>query len=270
MLSKNPKGKIITLVVMVMVVVACVAAMPSTVSAYTIGIYDGSGSWDLGKQALRNFCNTYGYSWVNISALQINDGSFTGSVDLLWIPGGWANDYNSDIDFIGQYYIRAWMWFCGGRVIGTCAGAYFMSSEIVWNGDYYDYPMDAFSGVAIGAVSWVPWPNASYILNWTDNPDHHPINPSPYGQINVAYYGGPYFIDYGGNTNYQVVKRYYRPGADEDGEAACVTYTFGEGRVLLMGPHPEMGLDLYQWYTDGTHSAKWSWLYGAVEWVRYN
>jgi len=48
-----------------------------------------------------------------------------------------------------------------------------------------------------------------------------------------------------------------------------IAFNLGSGRVLLSGPHPELGYNpaAERIETEGNSGAQWPWLYAALQWL---
>lgn len=72
------------------------------------------------------------------------------------LPGGWAPSMIRDI---GSERLQE---FHTAKVLGICAGAYLLCSEVVWEGKTYPYPVGRADGRAVGPLPNIaPWPNAA-------------------------------------------------------------------------------------------------------------
>ncbi|MEB3101537.1 BPL-N domain-containing protein [Ferviditalea candida] len=201
----------------------------------TVGIYNGTGTWADGITAIENFSDHEGIGWTTVSANDINTISNLSSyITLLWIPGGYAANYNSDITTSGDSHIRSFV-NGGGKIIGTCAGEYFLADRIAWEGVNCNYPMNLFKGRINGSLhDIIPW--AGYTNTTIDLDANNPINSGFPSSLTMVYYGGGDIWPYTGQTvswvgSYNVT--------NTKGIAA---FSYGQGTALIMGPHPEIGL----------------------------
>ncbi len=256
------RGKLIIGVLVVVLLIGVIILVNQTEApAPVIGLYDEEGTWSTGKVAFRNFFEQEEIDWVLLSAEDINEASDLSSmVDLLWVPGGWAWPYTQDINSAGVENIREFVG-SGGRFIGTCAGQFYAADSIVWEGEEIRYPLNLFDGVIKGAIDEiVPWDgydNTEIILN-----KKHPINAGFPEVLTMAYYGGGELYPEE-DDNFFVVAYY-----DVTGTKAIGTLKYGDGYVLLIGPHPEMGLTPHgTWNATGDYTAQWEWLSSAVKWL---
>jgi len=200
--------------------------------AFRVAIYADRGVWDDGKIALIQMFRYYNEQVDTISASQINSSPIS-SYDVLVVPGGWAVNYRRSLTSAGLQNIRNFV-SEGGVYVGICAGAYFAADSIIWNGRTYDYPLDLFQGYAIGAIdSIVSWPGyAMTHVTLNDSWRAPSLDSTQY----VLYYGGPYFESYG--TFFDTAGMYNRIN-----QPGIIVFTYGNGKVILSGVHPEIEED---------------------------
>lgn len=258
----KPRGYlIIGAIAIVLLIGGCMLANNEESPASVIGLYDGDGTWDTGKIAFMNFFEQEELDWVLLSAKEINETSdLSAVIDLLWVPGGWAWPYTQDINSAGVDNIREFV-SSGGSFIGTCAGQFYAADSIVWEGEKINYPLNLFDGTVKGAIDEImPWDgfdNTEIYLN-----EDHPINAGFPAMLPMTYYGGGELWP-GEDDNFIVVAYY-----GVTGTKAIGTFGYGDGHVLLIGPHPEMGLTPHgTWNTTGDKTAQWEWLSSAVSWL---
>lgn len=121
----------------------------------------------------------------------------------------------------------------GGGVMGICAGSFYLSKTIVWEGKTYTYT-DLFMGTDTGPLNDIAsWP--SYGLTTTY------INDSVIGMTGTnqtqLYYGGGYKTNLAA-SNATMVATYSYSG-QYSGTANAIRFMYGSGHVLLIGTHPE-------------------------------
>lgn len=278
-------GRHIALVLMLAFVFCFATVSIASAAPYTIGLYKdagilhGGGVWEDGRKAIVNFADAKGYTVKDITAADINDNSaFDGSkgdtIRILWMPGGNAYPYKCDISPNGVTNIKAFL-SNGGKMIGICAGEYYMATQIDWKGENYPYT-GIFQGKVTGPNNSIAVYDRDGVYNyaWANITldESNPINSGLGGSLQMPYYGGGYIPPAPDNT--QSVATVGTFAINTQKGIATFKYN-GRGTCLFMGPHPEMGLASNgsgggTWYTNGTHGAQWIWLKKAVDWVLNN
>ncbi len=232
------------------VIIALVEPVPEDDPPHT-GIYTGRGSHDVAALAVMSFLDHHDMPWREFDETTPQTGSLGDDFDLVWFPGGFSEEYRWYVQ--GHEQIRDFV-SKGGGFIGACAGAYYASASMLWqDGDGSDYPLNLFEGVAIGPIGTpVYWGQPAPLL-LTDQPANSGLDPA----VNVYYLDGPYFSA-GPDQAIEILAQY-----EANAEAAVISFQYGEGTVLLMGPHPELGYDAEAgvFDVDGGSGAQWPWLH---------
>jgi glutamine amidotransferase-like uncharacterized protein len=201
----------------------------TTISVTKVLIYDGAGVMDSSVDGVEDTLNASNNE--NISANNkilyntssvINSNTLSG-YDVLIMPGGEAADYlaNDDIDgnSIKQFVSS------GKGYIGICAGAYAGSNYITGQQSGWGLAPDVntISQGYEGPLQISTAPSGTKILN------------SSLTSIHMA--SGPAMV----TNNTQIVMATFA-----DNNTGYINYptiigdTYGSGRVILSGPHPEM------------------------------
>ena len=233
-----------------------------------IAVYtdNGTGAWEDGIVSFENFLDWKGISHERVTAIDINSNDLRPLYQAVYFPGGYAWYYKVAIDENGLQNIRDLV-SAGGGYIGMCAGAYFASDSVFWEEDgLLDYPLDLFDGVARGAIDAIaPWDN--YTMTTLKMNQNNPINSFEPPTEEMLYYGGPVFVPHAE----QQVDTVAVWAAWHDSLAA-INFAYGSGRVLLLGPHPEIEEDSNRDSTDFAQElddagSDWPFLWSAVDWL---
>lgn len=223
------------------------------------------GGWQDGLTAIESMLTWAGLTYEEITYNDLNNSTqnFSDLYKVMIFPGGYAYYYNYWISEAGKTRIRNFV-SNGGGYLGICAGAYFASDKVTWNGLTYDdsfmtnaydestgYDLDLLSGTAIGPLDGI----ANYAadqynmstFNFSGSNDVlSGYKSTPYPE-DILYYGGPYF-SIGSGPNVQTLATY-----EYNGQPGIVATTYQSGKVVLFGPHPEIEEDSSR---DGTSFGK--------------
>lgn len=214
-----------------------------------VGLYSGRGAWEPGVQAIGNFLDHNEISWSSLDEDNLNTLDLENHFDVLWFPGGfsaeyryYAGDHSRVRDFVAG----------GGGFIGICAGAYYASNIMNWQGGTSDYPLNLFAGRGVGPISGLGWGDPTSIELESEHEFNEPFDPV----LDMYYMSGPYFV-MDDSQHVDVLARY---GIND--EPAVITFAYGDGTVLLLGPHPELGYDheSASFNALGGDGAQWAWL----------
>lgn len=226
------------------------------------------GAWEVGVVAFEQFLDWKGLSHQRITASEINTDTLIKRFKAIYFPGGNASYYQADIDSAGIYHLQQ-MIAKGGAYVGICAGAYFACDTVKWQGGAFDYPLDLFHGNAIGPIDTLAvWPD--YAMTKLSMNLNNSINQFEPAKEEMLYWGGPVFEPAPG-TKIDTLASY----DGFYGRPAIVNFNYGKGRVLLIGPHPEIEEDNDR---DSTNTAQelddkgsdWNFLWTATDWVLGN
>ncbi|MCK6550712.1 BPL-N domain-containing protein [Myxococcota bacterium] len=155
---------------------------------------------------------------------------------IVAFPGGYAYGYLTGLAG-HEEAVRSFV-AGGGGYYGVCAGAYYASQAIVWEGVGYDYPLGLFQGVDVGPIADIAeWPG--YALTPVDYSGGSAFG--SLGSIQTMYFGGAYHAlptDAEQGAPVSVAGTFAYSGS-ASGEADLVTFRYGAGRVALSTTHPE-------------------------------
>ena len=254
---------IICVILLLMGTMSSFAQTRTDIAIYTD---DGVGTWPDGIVAFEQFLDWKGVTHRRITAPEINTGDLSQDFKAIYFPGGYAWYYKVAFNENGLNNIRNLV-STGGGYIGMCAGAYFACDSVDWEEDgVLDYPLDLFDGVGRGAIDAIaPWDN--YTMTTVNLNPNNPINQFSNAQEVTLYYGGQVFDPHDG----MVMDTIATWDAYFDLPAA-VNFTYGSGRVVLFGPHPEIEEDHDRDSTDfaqelDDQGSEWPWLWSAVDWL---
>jgi len=209
---------------------------PKDESSRKVAIYSGRGCWAESITAARKMFEWMGCTVELVSASRINAEGLAG-FGAVFIPGGDMYLYAQDISSTGKARIRSFV-RGGGGYIGICGGAYFASARVVWRSGQLDMePLGIFMGTASGPVDEIaPYPDYGMCtVNIVDQ--SHPVTKAEPASERILYYWGPTLAPDTG-VEVSILGRY--EGVDEP---AIVAFGYGEGRVFLVGTHPEIEED---------------------------
>ncbi len=234
-------------------------------SIVDVGVYNDQGAWTDGVVAFERFLDWKGLTHTRIDAAFINGNDLRGQIRSVYFPGGYAYDYKTKLTALGERHIRDLV-NSGGAYIGICAGAYFAADVVEWEGGRYPYTLGLFHGVAHGALAQIrPWPE--WGMTGITLVPGHTITRGRGGSLQTLYFGGPVFHPDAG-----VAVDTIATWDAWNNEPAIIAFPLQQGRVLLVGPHPEIeensdrdGTDFASDLTDP--ETEWGLLGAAVAWV---
>ena len=233
-------------------------------------IYTGSGTWEHSITAFEKFLDWKNLTYEEISAWDINHNDLRPYYRGIFIPGGWAYNYKKSISSTGDQNIRDFI-NAGGAYIGMSAGAYYACDNVRWEGEDYPYFLNLFHGDCIGPIDEIaPWPE--YVMTTMSINQAHEANVYEPATEDVLYYGEPYFIPYTGQEMQTFASWNVPANPSADGQPGIIGFNYGFGRVLLVGPHPEIEEDSDR---DGTNfgdelndnGSDWPFLWTGVDWI---
>ncbi len=261
--------KMLIIIVLISFVLSITIQIPGIVTKKdkiaNVLIYSGTGAWDEGVTAFENFLDFKGLSWYECDDIYIEDNSLIGKFDVIHFPGGNSGYYTDNINIIGLQNIRDFVNF-GGGYIGICAGGYFACDRIEWEGNSYDQPLDLFYGVGYGAIDEIAtWPN--FAMTTVNINLLNPINQFEPSTEYTMYYGGAAFYPEEGQEM-NVIATY----DSFNNDPAMINFNYGEGRVILIGPHPEIEEDSTRddvGFADNLNDngTDWNLLWTSMDWL---
>jgi glutamine amidotransferase-like uncharacterized protein len=205
-------------------------------TAADVAIYAGRGVWEDSVVACQEMFRWMNHTVELVNAEYINEVGLEG-FRVLVVPGGDMYAYAEDISSEGKENIRNFV-RNGGGYIGICGGAYFAAKRVVWRGSQLAMtPLGLFNGTATGPIDEImPYPN--YTMCKINIVNHvHPITEPENDSITILYYWGPALTS-DGETNVTVLGQY-----EKGSQPAIVSLEYSQGRVFLIGTHPEIEED---------------------------
>jgi glutamine amidotransferase-like uncharacterized protein len=234
------------------------------------------GAWPEGLEAIKAMLTAYGYTYEDITPADVNSTDDLNSLyKVIFFGGGWAGGYNQYVERSGYRNIRNFV-ANGGGYFGICAGSFFASQIVIWQPDKEspfevynrEYPLDLFPGIGKGVVpDIIGWneptgcdsgitEGAAMTVVSVDTAVLPGVEPF----LEILYYGGPLFIPRpSAIPNVTVAATYDLPGSPADKAPAMILFPYGEGRVFLTGPHPEISFtNCILDYENDTTAKTWS------------
>jgi glutamine amidotransferase-like uncharacterized protein len=193
-----------------------------------VGVWSGAGSWPEGRRAL-----IAAIASADLIAVPLGPGPLRAEdlhdLAAVVLPGGWAPEALAAIGAEGVGVLRDFV-RRGGGCLAVCAGAYLVADDVRWEGERIPYPLDLFPGQAVGPlVELAPWPRRVGV-QLRGVPGDHPLQGQ--GELRGCYLGGPAL-----EPNSEVVPLLRYP----DGRLAAAALRPGSGRLVVVGPHLEVG-----------------------------
>jgi glutamine amidotransferase-like uncharacterized protein len=212
------------------------APQPSPEKIARVAIYSDRGVWPPSVTAAERMFLWMGYDVTRVSAPQVRHGALA-EVRLLCVPGGNMFDYAEDLTAEGAEKIRTFV-ERGGGYVGICGGAYLAGERVYWHGNRL--PMTSlglFSGEARGPYDEiVPYPDSAMCLVIASRPSH-PISENQPDSSWILYFWGPALLP---DEDAQVTVLGWYDAIDRP---AMLATEYGQGRIFLIGTHPEIEED---------------------------
>ncbi|UCG92021.1 MAG: hypothetical protein JSV97_13355, partial [candidate division WOR-3 bacterium] len=201
-----------------------------------IAIYTDHGADDDCIQATTNMFEWMGYTVTAIDADYINNDDLN-KFKIICFPGGDMYQYSMDISSAGKQKIREFI-SDGAAYIGICGGAYFTGERVFWQGQELPMtPLAIFPGITQGPIDTIaPYPHCTMCkITITDHT--HPITASEPDSAWIMYCYGPMLLANAG-ADVDVLGEY-----DLVQVPAMIAFEYGDGRVFIIGTHPEFEED---------------------------
>lgn len=201
-------------------------------------VYNGPGASDTSVQQTVSLFQRFLYSVKTINAKEVCAGQWRLDAALFVLPGGADVPYVKDLTPNGNEQIQAYV-HAGGSFLGICAGSYYASSfvefakgtdlEVVGSRE-----LALFKGSVIGPYL------RQYDYKTNSGACSANISLEEY-DLQVFYQGGGYF-EIQNETEIEVIAWY--KVEHKRTKPAIIGLSYGAGRVVLSGVHPEYDPEL--------------------------
>lgn len=242
-----------------------------------VALFNGTGA---DAQCVLAMTKLFEWMGCNVTTVQGGDikSGYLDDFDVLAWPGGHYPGYWWEVGLLGRLEIQEFI-SDGGGYIGICGGAWWACDYMVWMGDP-NYPppeykvegdelnLDLFPGVARGPIEEITpfWTGTMTKINIVNHT--HPITDSLPNYMQILYFGGPHLLPYE-DADVTILGRYAVTGTP-----AIIGCEYGEGRVFLSGPHPDIEEDsdrdgwppYPEWSDEGSD---WPLLLQAMKWLTH-
>jgi hypothetical protein len=217
----------------------------------TVGLVDVEGGDTRSRDRIRSLLSkNQGFDCQLMTPAEIRAGHAR-RFDVLVFPGGKASEQSEALGADGREAVRAHL-RSGGGYVGICAGAFLASSGRAWGLNIID--AGTLTGVkeipGWGAVSVEARRSGTVGLGLTDVGKR--LLPGVAESSDIEYSGGPIFSpahrsdlpDYKTLAVYRS-EVWSNPFQKRTmiGTPAIIAGSFGQGRVIAIGPHPEISPD---------------------------
>jgi glutamine amidotransferase-like uncharacterized protein len=261
---KNNRREILSQLRICLIFVLFIITYCHGISPADIAIYADKGADDNCIKATMHMFEWMEYTVSAIDADYINKEGLS-NFRLLCVPGGDMYRYSQDLSNTGKQNIKNFVRE-GGSYIGICGGAYFTGERVFWQGEQIPMtPLGIFPGTTRGPVdSIAPYPHCTMCkINIVDTT--HPITQSEPDSAWILYCYGPTFLPDSG-ADIAILGEY-----DITQQPVIVAFAYGDGRVFIIGTHPEFeedsdrdGTDFCEKFDD--QGTDWEFMRNAVLW----
>ena len=191
---------------------------------YQVLVYDDQGASLQSVAALKTYFNAR-----SVTGQCLQDTTWISNTDLLVMPGGRSLPFYQTLGDLGNRNIIDFV-NAGGTYLGLCAGAYYAARKTLFAcGLPHEIELDGalnfFEGEAIGPVF------LQEKFDYGSETGARIVDVVIDGEIYPAYFnGGCYFSE-----SPFTIARYL-----DNNLPAMIAFSFGKGRVVLSGVHPEL------------------------------
>lgn len=204
-----------------------------------VALYDAEGIGGSGPGNLERIVNSRLDNAVlyRVCGEDIRDGALA-AADVVIFPGGSGRGIGNGIQEKGREEVLNFI-RNGGGYLGVCAGAYFAAS----GSDVYLH--------AIELKHSQPWPRGRGLIEIELTPEGQKLLGADKTVLETRYANGPVFLpvdqEGNGDEHFKVLATFKTPSTDRGGvvrtemvgQAAIGAREYGDGRMLIVSPHPE-------------------------------
>lgn len=201
-----------------------------------VAIYDAEGTGGPGvPRALRQVGGERGTTAVRVCPEDVRGGALA-AFDVVLFTGGSGSKQGIALGAKGRTRVREFV-RDGGGFVGVCAGAYLALSNFTWS-----------LGILDGKTISPKWRRGRGMVEVEATPEGQEALNLACGRAVIRYGNGPVFEPFASDDlpDYEVWM-YYRTELAEGGSPqgimvdspAIAAGRFGQGRVVVIGPHPE-------------------------------
>ena len=204
-----------------------------------IALYDAEGIGGSGPVALERIAaqQLQDVGIYRVCGEDIREGALSVAATSIF-PGGSGRGIGNGLQAEGRERLREFI-TTGGGYLGVCAGAYFAGSGL----ENYLH--------AIPLKHSQPWARGRAMLDIELTDEGQQLLGSKQRVLSTRYNNGPVFLDSeqadDGDPDFMVLARFKTPSKDSRGnvrdemvgQAAMGARVFGQGRILIISPHPE-------------------------------
>lgn len=203
-----------------------------------VALYDAEGIGGAGPRNLERISTQIKSAGVyRVCGEDIRDGALRPAATVIF-PGGSGRGIGNGLQAAGRQELENYI-VSGGGYVGVCAGAYFAGSGL----DNYLQ--------AIELRHSQPWRRGRDTVKIELTPDGKKLFGDDLMILTTRYANGPVFLpedqEDNGDPNFITLATFKTASTDNDGvvrdemigQAAIGSRTYGDGRILIISPHPE-------------------------------
>ncbi|MEX2579668.1 MAG: BPL-N domain-containing protein [Verrucomicrobiales bacterium] len=204
-----------------------------------VALYDADGTGGSGPGSLERIVDATieNAGIYRVCGEDIRDGALGPAATSIF-PGGSGRGIGTGLQASGRKALDDYI-ASGGGYLGVCAGAYFAGSGL----DVYLH--------AVNLSHSPPWRRGRGMVEIELTSEGKKLFGNERTVLETRYANGPVFLpedqEGGGDPDFVVLATFKTPSTDPDGivreemvgQAAIGSRTYGDGRILVISPHPE-------------------------------